>query len=599
VKAAPSSLSVSYQQLSKGRLRVRELPGRNEFTFNMYGGGYGTMDEFKSLIAAMRVKGLGNGFDPGPPAEASRKPLFDELAALRWPVVAYAPFSDFQVAGGRARLFLKDMEAFREMDRAGVSYNIQLGEWGYFFHVLSSDAGWFRDVYGSDFDRYKDLLKPPGSKGYDSPPQNRKEAYEAVRDYFENRSRDLGGRVISMTGHSHYEAYAGEWGANVIGLETGENIRFTQSKVAFARGASRRWGKPWSMQVSPWFAGSVTTSGPLQGGPGNARGLDAGHSLSLYERMWLYGWFAGAAMVTPENSIASFFEEPKAPWTLTEHGRKAQEVFAFMRSHDRGVPYAPLAVVLDHYAGYNGYMDRPWGVFEKTEGDREIDDLFKYQLYPGSGESNDQSLPNPEATYLTPTPYGELCDVLLSNAGPETLSAYPEILLAGDIDFTPDFLFALKKALKSGGRVMLSSAQAKSLGPAVADLRSAGTVIVLPEWTNPKTGRPAAIPDEWLRKLALRREPVRVEGEVQYLVNRARKGWVVMIVNNKGIVKKGHLPARIDPSGAAKVRVTPLIPAQSAREWRTGRSLPLSKSGWTFEMPPGGILFVEITPKPA
>jgi len=44
----------------------------------------------------------------------------------------------------------------------------------------------------------------------------------------------------------------------------GENIAFTQSKIAFARGASRQWQRPWSLQVSPWLAGSCTTSGPLR-----------------------------------------------------------------------------------------------------------------------------------------------------------------------------------------------------------------------------------------------------------------------------------------------------------------------------------------------
>ena len=107
---------------------------------------------------------------------------------------------------------------------------------------------------------------------------------------------------LSVTGHSHYEAYAGEWGARCIGLEVGENIAFTQSKIAFARGASRRWLRPWSSQVSPWFAGSCTTRGPLRLEGKYARGLDAGHSLSFYVRLWLHSWFAGAAMVTPEKA---------------------------------------------------------------------------------------------------------------------------------------------------------------------------------------------------------------------------------------------------------------------------------------------------------
>ena len=168
-----------------------------------------------------------------------------------------------------------------------------------------------------------------------------------MQDYFLTRNRYMRGRNMSVTGHSHYEAYAGQWGAHVVGLEVGENIAFTQSKIAFARGASRAWRKPWSVQVSPWFGGACTTSGPLRLEGGDARGLDAGHSLSFYVRMWLHAWFAGAALVTPENSIAIFFEKPAPPWTLTAHGAKAAEVFQFMQAHERGIPYTPVAIVLE------------------------------------------------------------------------------------------------------------------------------------------------------------------------------------------------------------------------------------------------------------
>ena len=125
---------------------------------------------------------------------------------------------------------------------------------------------------------------------------------------------------------------AGQWGAKLIGLELGENIAFTQSKLAFARGASRRTGVPWSVQVSQWFQGSTTSSGPLViSENGRDRGLDAGHSLSFFERMWLHAWFAGAAIVTPEASISIFFENETSPYVLRSHSRKASEVFGSPR----------------------------------------------------------------------------------------------------------------------------------------------------------------------------------------------------------------------------------------------------------------------------
>ena len=390
--------------------QVRPLPGHPAFVFTIYGAP-GEMEPVKQLVQVMRDQQLGNGFDPGPAPNRATQPAFDYLASVGWPVICYPGCADMQIKGGRCVLGPENEAALAAMDRAGVFTAVQLGEWGYYFHNLSPNEPWWRDVYGKEFDAFKHLMKPPGLAGYDRRPTSRRECYDIIKDYYTSRQRDLLNRVISVTGHSHYEAYVGEWGARCIGLELGENIAFTQSKLAFARGASRQWRKPWSVQVSPWFNGACTMSGPLRKEGRDARGLDAGHSLSFYERMWLHGWFAGAAMVTPENSIATFFEKPEAPWTLTSHGRKAAEVYQFMRTHERGAPFTPVAIVLDHLAGYNGYMDKPWGILEPTTGDRQLRDLFDHQLFPGSDHIHHKPDPdNPESSYLRPSPYGEMFD---------------------------------------------------------------------------------------------------------------------------------------------------------------------------------------------
>ena len=528
-----------YSVIAASPWQLRHLAGRQQFTFTMYGCP-GSLDELKQLVTLMREKGLGNGFDPGPAACASSRPLLEYLAAVGWPIICYPGWSDMQVKHGRCRLRDEDEEAMKVLDRAGVFSAIQLGEWGYYFHNLSPNESWWHDVYGKDFEVYEHLIQPAGLKGYDRQPSSRRECCEAVKDYFLTRNRYMRGRNMSVTGHSHYEAYAGEWGAGVVGLEVGENIAFTQSKIAFARGASRQWQRPWSLQVSPWFHGACTTSGPLRMEGGCARGLDAGHSLSFYERMWLHGWFAGAAMVTPENSIAVFFETAHAPWKLTAHGEKAVKLFAFMRSHDRGIPFTPIAIVLDHLAGYNAYQGRPWGILDKTPGDQETYDLLEEQLFPGSDHIHRQADPkNPEASYLRPTPFGESFDVLLSSTTGETLQAYPVILLVGDMTFDGQFIDGLRQALHNGSKLLLHKRHAAALGNRLAQLAEAGSVEVLPSWTNPATGRPAAISNTRLAQLIVEHLPVVVEGDpIQYQVNRNRQGWVIELVHNGGVIRE-------------------------------------------------------------
>jgi len=398
-----------------------------------------------------------------------------------------------------------------------------------------------------------------------------------------------------VTGHSHYEAYAGQWGARLIGLEVGENIAFTQSKLAFARGASRETGVPWSVQVSPWLSGSCTTRGPLRMEGIYARGLDAGHSLSFYERMWLHGWFSGAAMVTPENSINTFFDHPEPTWGLSSHGRKAAEVFGFMRRHDRGIPYTPVGIVLDQYAGYNGYQGRPWGILEPTPGDLETRDLFQQQLFPGSDHIHSKPFPdNPEASYLRPTPFGEMFDVVLSHASGPVLASYPVLLVVGDVTFDAALLDSLERALQRGSRVLIGRRHADVMGKDLARLKRMGEVEILETWTNPATGREAAIANDRLAALERALLPVVIEGdEIGYQVNRNRQGWVVELINNRGVVKHPTTRAEVDASAVAHVTVKLKIPIRSVREWVSGKTIPL-KSTLEVVIPAGETRFVEL-----
>jgi hypothetical protein len=582
-----------YRTLAGGYQQVRLIPGQHGFIFNMYGAPAG-IEPLKQLVKVMRDQHLGNGFDPGPEPKPDMKPVFDYLSHVGWPVICYPGCSDMQVKGARCVLGPENATVLSAMDSAGLFTAVQLGEWGYYFHNLSWNERWWHDVFGKDFEQYKHLMKPYGLAGYDHRPANRRECFDIVKDYFLSRQRDLLGRVISLTGHSHYEAYAGEWGALCIGLEVGENIAFTQSKFAFARGASRQWQKPWSVQVSPWFSGACTFSGPLRKEGGGMRGLDAGHSLSLYERMWLHGWFAGAAMVTPENSIAIFFEKAASPWTLTEHGRKAAEVFRFMQEHDRGVPYIPVAIVLDHLSGYNGYMDKPWGILEPTEGDRQIRDLFDEQLFPGSDHIHHRPDPNnPESSYMRPTPYGEIFDVQLTSASAEMLSSYPVLLLAGDIEFDNELITKLEQALKKGSRVLMTPAHQSALGPRFARLKKYSGIEVLQPWTNPATGRTTAIPNGRLSLLVNEILPFEIAGDpVQYQINRTAKGWVIELVNNTGVVKKPDQPAITDLSAVARVFLRPRVHCVSALEWRSN-DVYQQPGEIRLEVGPGRSAFVE------
>ncbi len=576
------------------------LPGQSEFNFSLYGCP-DNLEELQQVVAVMREQHLGSAFDPGPTASAASRPLIEYLATVGWPVIYYPPNGgQMQVRGGSSALNNEDEEALRILDRTGVFSAIQLGEWGYHFHQLTSDEGWWRAVLGDDFDSQSPrFMKSRELRGYDYLPTTRRECYDQVRDYFLWHSQARRGRLISVTGHSHYEAYVAEWGARVIGLELGENIGFTQSKMAFARGASRQWNVPWTVQVSPWFGNAVTTHGPLNTESATATGLDAGHSLSLYLRLWRHAWFAGAAMVTPENSSNSFFEESKAPWKLTEHGKAAAANFKFMRSHDRGNPYTPLLVLLDHLSGYCAYQGRTWGILEPTQGDLEIRDLFETQLFQSPNRLPVPDNPkNPEAGYLHPTRYGELCDVFLSTAPGALMKQYPIILMAGDMEYPRTFVDELATAARAGSRILLHPRHVESMGSAAfKELSATGNIEILEPEDNPGTGRPAAVADKRLREIAAHYLPIGVSGDpVQYQINRNATGWVIELVNNDGVVKEGRKPAVVYPSVIARVTLHPKFVFKRAREWLTGKEFAV-RNELEIEIPPGETRFVEFITK--
>lgn len=599
----------TYEQMENSPLKPNLISGQEKCLFTMYGTP-GDLEDLKSLVAFMKEKKIGKGFDPGPRPRPNNPKLIEYLLELGWPMTFYIG-AEMQLKYGRDTLSDNEIAVLERLDKAGAVSFVQLGEWGYYFHRLSNNQVYLKDTFLGDttsLKKFSAMAPPVGFAGYMKRPKSRQDCYDELRDYFMTKNKAYRGRIISVTGHSHYEAYVGEWGAKIVGLELGENIAFTQSKMAFARAASRQWKIPWSIQVSPWFNGDFTSSGPLHGKKGEVRGLDAGHSLSFYERIWLHSWFAGTAMVTPEASLGNFFESAKpewkvntkgqkiGEWKLTTHGKKGIEVNSIMENNDRGIPYMPIAVVLDHLAGYNAYTGKTFGYLERTAGDWQIYDLFEEQLFAGSDHINKPSDPiNPEKSYLRPTPYGESVDAYLSTVKSDVLKNYPLILLVGDITFNDEFVSELKKTIASGSLLLLSAEHAKILGEMLVELKKAGKIEVLQAWKNPETNRIAAISNKRLKELIDQYIPIKVEGSpVGYQINRTKKGWVIELINNDGVIKQPHLPAVIDDTKVAKVTLTPKVNVKKLLEWRSGiRKDAIKGQPVEFTISAGKTIFVE------
>jgi hypothetical protein len=246
-------------------------------------------------------------------------------------------------------------------------------------------------------------------------------------------------------------------------------------------------------------------------------------------------------------------------------------------------------------AGYNAYMDKPWGILEPSDGDREVRDLFDFQIFPGSDHIHAKpDAANPEASYLRPTPFGEIFDVVLSTASPELLAKYPVILLAGDIQFDDGFVDALAKALQQGRQVLMTARHRDALGEKFGRLERSGDIKVLEPWTNPATKRPTAISNEYLSRLAAELLPVEITGDsIQYQINRTSRGWVIELINNRGVIKKPDQPARVDQKEIARVQLRSSVKCYYAKEWNSQRTHENPRT-LSVDVPPGSTEFVEL-----
>ena len=131
------------------------------------------------------------------------------------------------------------------------------------------------------------------------------------------------------------------------------------------------------------------------------------------------------------------------------------------------------------------------------------------------------------------------------------------------------------------------------LGAEFKVLKRLGKIEVLEQWINPETRRSTAISNQSLRRITNQFLPVEVTGDpIQYQINRTETGWVVELVNNKGMAKKPDQPAAIDPQAVAHVTLKPATRYASAVQWQSRQTHQRPKQ-IEVTLGPGSSEFVE------
>ena len=344
------------------------------------------------------------------------------------------------------------------------------------------------------------------------------------------------------------------------------------------------------------------------------------------------------------------------PVQMTAFGRATEDFMGFVsRLPDRGEPYSPIAFLLSYGHGYEpvSYDCKQLSYFEESAYDRELRELFNVAWYPAVV---DESRPiAPDYQSLSSGTYGDIFDVLVDRPNRlAALNDYPIVWAAGDVELGGQNAQALANYVQRGGTLVVNVNAARGklpeslLGVKISNEKRTGSswtpaggaaqactpyemAVIQPQaktrvLATGEGGAPlivsndlgrgtvilTAIPgmmglDEvahpalpyLLNGLTDRLLPIEVlvngkrpQGEIAYQLNRTKDGWLVMLMNNRGVDKTQSGIARVDRTAYADVTLRTNLNVQAAREYTQPRDLPVANGQLTVRVHPGDVQVV-------
>jgi hypothetical protein len=289
-------------------------------------------------------------------------------------------------------------------------------------------------------------------------------------------------RFAAVTDYSPnvFEAY--DMGVDLQLLERGiDELGDLSTGIAYLRGASTQYGRPWGIDLSTWRTGN--NSATIYNGDGKLAG---GWSAEYLRRHLYIAYMAGARAVQIEATDYRYSNGQLNPF-----GKAALEFadFALRRHPDVGQPVRAAAFIIDPAAGFDpkhsGYNQADYVWYQDipyTTGDFMLDNLTRtaypnhwlFGLAPGAPFANAAGVPDPNQfrTYLAsggdariyePMPFsrwGDNLDIVNTLASAHSLSQYREIVLAGDVQLDASLRARLEDWVSAGGTLVMFGSQA-------------------------------------------------------------------------------------------------------------------------------------------
>ncbi len=272
--------------------------------------------------------------------------------------------------------------------------------------------------------------------------------------------------------------YLLEWGTALSILETTNQGPYRhQQGMASARGAARQYGKPWEWYMALCYHGCqengegdigaafpyyLTTNQNPVVASGHIRGPTCGLSPSLMRRDFFMGYLSGASIVQPETYPYAFWkykDNKYGQYELSPHGKAMKAMYDFSQKFpDRGVSYAPVALLLPFNHAQSCYGGASFRYFPMTRADTMID-AFQFTIVPHSHDTR-----KGKEGCLSNNEFGDIYDVIRPDppSGPVPLAVlknYSVAVLLGGFDLDKAVAKRLQQYVREGGTLIVNTRQ--------------------------------------------------------------------------------------------------------------------------------------------
>lgn len=511
--------------------------------------------------------------------------------------------------------------------------------------ALEANAAMYRKVYGKDLDpnSYADII------------------------------------ACLSVGNIAFVPICADWGARTVGYESSSmSSSVLAMRWAFMRGGARQRETMTATYRSCNFGDASTIFSKQQSYTSPRNFLDnyysvfSGAGMTWYKFDIWYQYMAGASMFYHEQGFDEFWK----PGGLTAAGikevqlsPKGQLVDRFLRvtarEPDRGVPFTPVAFLVDYAHGwepapfwpnsfknYHHHEDR----FRYGDHEKMLEEYLWTAYYPIGPESEKPMTGTNEVNL--PAVFGDQFDVIFAYPDVKkwrTIDSYPVVIVAGEIELTAAEGERLAQYVEQGGTLLVADAHLTGPGVAALKLPAVGAPAEAdgyrwladaklhpsPRFRYRAITEAALKADSASRSLATTADgktfclasdrgkgrliyltvphgmsisrqavpvvtrliahltrglmPVEVEGDVEWLVNRTSKSWLVTLLNPAGQVKPQQGITPTDYRENRTITIRAKTPVKSARD-RLLPDDPLKVDGGTvkLEVPAGAVRVIEL-----